>query len=207
MIKIAYIEDDPNFLKFVSDYFISSPEFEFIVGCGSVEDFLAQAKTLKAPDVLLQDIGLPGMSGVEAIRLMKAAFPQMEIIMFSVYDDSERIFKSLCAGASGYLIKSTPFPKIKESIINVYRGEAAMSPSIARKVIQHFRPEPTKKEELSSREMQIIDAMIEGLSYKLIADKLMVSINTIRYHIKNIYRKLQVNSKMEIVAKKIKGEI
>ena len=146
MIKVAYVEDDPNFRNFVSDFLKNSPEFEFISSFGSVEDLLAEARIIKQPDILLLDISLPGMSGLEAIRLIKNAFPRMEIIMFTIHDDSERIFKALCAGASGFLLKSTPIPKMKEYLHQVYRGEAAMSPSIARKVIHFFRPKEVKKE-------------------------------------------------------------
>ena len=207
MIKVAYIEDDPYIRDFISDFLKDSPEFEFLTACESVENFIVEAKTLEKPDVLLQDISLPGMSGLEAIRHIKNIFPATEVIMFTIHDDSERIFKALCAGASGYLLKSTPIPKIKEAIYQVYRGEAAMSPSIARKVIQYFRPEKKNKEQLSPREMQIVEAMVEGMSYKMIAGKLMVSVNTVCYHVKNIYRKLQVNSKAEVIAKSLKGEI
>ena len=207
MIKVAYIEDDPYVREFICDFLKNSKEFEFIASAESVEEFIEEAKILEKPDIVLQDISLPGMSGLEAIRHIKNIFPATEIIMFTIHDDSERIFKALCAGASGYLLKSTPIPKIKEAIYQVYRGEAAMSPSIARKVIQYFRPEKKNREELTPREMQIVQCMVEGLSYKMIADKLMISVNTICYHVKNIYRKLQVNSKGEVIAKSLKGEI
>ena len=207
MIKVAYVEDDSRLRSFVTEYLDESPEFELVGSCGSVEEFIEEAKVMKEPDVLLQDISLPGMSGLEAVRHVKKIFPNVEIIMFTIHDDSERIFKALCAGAAGYMLKNTSLPKIKEGIHSVHRGEAAMSPSIARKVIQHFRPEKKREEELSQRERQIVDAMMEGLSYKMIADKLLLSINTVRYHIKNIYRKLQVNSKMEILNKMNKGEL
>ena len=207
MIKVAYIEDDPYIREFISDFLINSKEFVFMTAKESVEDFIEEAKTLEKPDVILQDISLPGMTGLEAIRHLKNIFPSSEIIMFTIHDDSERIFKAFCAGASGYLLKSTPIPKIKEAIFQVYRGEAAMSPSIARKVIQYFKPEKKHKEELTPREQQIVEGMVEGLSYKLIADKLMVSVNTVCYHVKNIYRKLQVNSKAEVISKSLKGEI
>lgn len=207
MIKLAYIEDDPNIRQFISDYFIASPEFEFVTACESVEDFLEEAPLLSVPDVILQDINLPGMSGLEAIRHLKDLFPNTEIIMFTIHDDSERIFKALCAGASGFLLKNTPVKKIKESIFQVYRGEAAMSPSIARKVFNYFKPKQKGKVQLTEREQQIVQGMVDGLSYKMIADKLMVSVNTVSFHTKNIYKKLQVNSKAEVVAKSLRGEI
>ena len=207
MIKVAYIEDDPYIREFICDFLENSKEFEFVAAAESVEGFIEEAKIFPKPDIILQDISLPGMSGLEAIRHLKAIFPASEIIMFTIHDDSDHVFKALCAGASGYLLKSTPIPKIKEAIYQVYRGEAAMSPSVARKVIQYFRPEKKNQEELTPREIQIVQCMVEGLSYKLIADKLMVSVNTICYHVKNIYRKLQVNSKGEVIAKSLRGEI
>lgn len=208
MIKVAYIEDNLPIREFISDFLKKSKEFEFLIASETVEEFMKPAEALLKPDVILLDINLPGMSGLEAIRHLKHSFPNVEIIMFTIHDDSERIFKAICAGATGYLLKSTPVSKIKEGIFQVHRGESAISPSIARKVIQHFQPsKKVKKEHLTPRETQIVQCMVEGLSYKLIADKLMVSINTIGYHVKNIYRKLQVNSKAEVVAKSLRKEI
>ncbi|PHN02156.1 response regulator [Flavilitoribacter nigricans] len=207
LIKIVYIEDDPYIREFIAEQLKKDPEFDFLLASESVESFLEQAKLIRKPDVILQDISLPGMSGLEAIRHLKDLFPAAEIIMFTIYDDSEKIFKALCAGAGGYLLKSTPVPKIRESIVQVYRGEGAMSPSIARKVMEYFRPEQQRSTVLTARELQIVQCMVEGLSYKLIADKLMISVNTTGYHVKNIYRKLQVNSKAEVIAKSLKGEV
>lgn len=204
MIKVALVEDNPNIRSFVADYLEESKEFEFLIASETAEDFLEGSKLGPAPEVLLLDINLPGMSGLEAIRAIKGRFPEVEIIMFTIHDDSDFIFKALCAGGSGYLLKSTPLPRIKESIHQVHRGQAAISPSIARKVIEYFRPQKKQLEELTPREMQIVQCMVDGLSYKLIADKLMVSINTVCYHVKNIYRKLQVNSKAEVIARTLK---
>jgi len=204
MISIAYIEDDPYIRELVADYLEQSKEVEFLTAAESVEDFLADAPGRAYPDVILQDINLPGMSGLEAIRRLKQLYPKAEIIMFTVNDDSEHIFKSFCAGATGYLLKSTALPKIVEAVQQVYRGESAVSPSVARKMIQHFRPERRGEEQLTPREQEIVQGMVEGLSYKLIADQLMISINTVSYHVKNIYRKLQVNSKAEVISLKLR---
>jgi DNA-binding NarL/FixJ family response regulator len=207
MIKVAYIEDDPYLRDFITDCIRNDRELELAGSAGSVEEFLENAPMLPKPDVILQDISLPGMTGLEAISHLKTLYPAAEIVMFTIHDDPERIFKAFCAGANGYLLKNTSFPKIKEGIIQVYRGEATMTPSIARKVIAYFKPDKKNKEELTPRELQIVQCMVDGLSYKLIADKLMMSVNTVCYHVKNIYTKLQVNSKAEVVAKKLKGEI
>lgn len=207
MISVAYVEDDPYLRDFVAKFINEDKELSLAGVAGSVEDFLKIAPALPRPDVILQDISLPGMTGLEAIRHVKNLFPSTEIIMFTIHDDSERIFKALCAGATGYLLKSTPLPKIKESIVQVHRGEGAISPSIARKVMAYFKPERKPKEELTARELQIVQCLVEGLSYKMIADKLLMSVNTVCFHVKNIYTKLQVNSKSEVVAKSLRGEI
>lgn len=207
MVKVAYIEDDPYIRSFITDFIKEDKELHLTGAAGSVEDFLEQAPLMQRPDVILQDISLPGMTGLEAIRHLKDLYPNAEIIMFTIHDDSERIFKALCAGATGYLLKSTPLPKIREGILQVHRGEAVMTPSIARKVIAYFKPEKKTKEDLTPRELQIVQCMVEGLSYKLMADKLLMSVNTVCYHVKNIYTKLQVNSKAEVISKSLKGEI
>ncbi len=207
MVKIAYIEDDPYLRDFVADFVRQDKELELVGTAGGVEDFLEKSVRLPRPDVILLDISLPGMTGLEAIRHLKNLYPSVEIVMFTIHDDPERIFKAFCAGATGYLLKNTSLPKIKESILQVVRGGGVMTPSIARKVMAHFKPEKKNSEELTPRELQIVQCMVEGLSYKLIADKLIMSVNTVGFHVKNIYQKLQVNSKSEVVAKSLKGEI
>jgi DNA-binding NarL/FixJ family response regulator len=158
-------------------------------------------------DVVLTDIGLPGMSGIDGIRLIKERIKNVDIIMLTVFKDENRIFKSLCAGATGYLVKDTPFPGIKDAITIIRKGGSFMSPAIARKIVEYFNPPFQKHEELTTREKQIIQGLIDGLSYKMIADRLSVSIDTIRSHIKKIYTKLQVNSRTELINKSYKGHI
>jgi DNA-binding NarL/FixJ family response regulator len=155
------------------------------------------------------DIQLPGMSGIEGIGIIKEKYPEIEIIMLTVYHDSHKIFDSLKAGASGYLLKHTSLPEIKESIEKLASGGAPMSPQIARKVIQYFN-KPDKKEvesDLTPREQDIVNGLVDGLSYKLIADRFDISIDTVRAHIRNIYKKLHVNSKAEVITKSLRGEI
>jgi DNA-binding NarL/FixJ family response regulator len=149
------------------------------------------------------------MSGIEGIGIIKEKYPEIEIIMLTVYHDSHKIFDSLKAGASGYLLKHTSLPEIKESIQKLAAGGAPMSPQIARKVIQHFN-KPDKKEtesDLTPREQDIVNGLVDGLSYKLIADRFDISIDTVRAHIRNIYKKLHVNSKAEVITKSLRGEI
>lgn len=206
MITVAFIEDEPYIRKFIATYLTESKEFDLLMASERVEDLMDQANIITPPNVILLDINLPGMSGLEAIRHLKTIFPNTEIIMFTIHDDSDRIFKALRAGASGYLLKNSSTSRIKDSIHQVFRGEASMSPSIARKVISYFQPKKKEKEKLTPREQQIVQCIVDGLSYKLIADKLMVSVNTIAYHTKNIYRKLEVNSKAEVIAKSLKNK-
>ena len=162
------------------------------------------------PDVVLMDIGLPGMSGIDGIRIIKDQHPDIDIIMLTVYHDSHKIFNSLCAGASGYLLKNTPLEEIKNSIETLHDGGAPMSPQIARKVIQYFQPGKKllqKKSPLTPKEKEIVVGLVDGLSYKMIADRMDISIETVRYHIKNIYQKLHVHSKAEVISKSLRGEI
>ncbi len=152
---------------------------------------------------------MPGISGINGIKILKHDYPGINIIMLTVYNDSTRIFNSLCAGASGYLLKNTPLEEIKKAIEELDSGGAPMSPEIARKVIEYFNPKKTNNYQsaLTSKENEIVNLMVDGLSYKMIADRMGISIDTVRFHIKNIYRKLHVNSKGEVISKSLKGEI
>jgi DNA-binding NarL/FixJ family response regulator len=208
-INICIIEDDYVIRNGIEVYFQTQEIFNEIYSFESVELFFETVEKEKLTvDVVLTDIGLPGMSGIEGIKLIKEKLKITDIIMLTVFKDENRIFKSICAGATGYLLKGTPFPEITEAIKIIRLGGSYMSPAIARKVIEYFNPPKQKNEsELSSREKQIIQALVDGLSYKMIGDRLSISIDTVRFHIKNIYLKLQVNSKTEVISKSLKGEI
>jgi DNA-binding NarL/FixJ family response regulator len=156
------------------------------------------------PDTVLMDIGLPNISGIEGVRTVKLNFPEVQAMMFTVFEDDEKIFDAIRAGASGYLLKKTPPEEIIEAIRELAQGGAPMSASIARKVIQSFQEHatpPIEDYQLTAREKEILYSLVDGLSYKKIADKYCVSISTIRTHICNIYQKLHVNSKSQAVAK------
>jgi DNA-binding NarL/FixJ family response regulator len=208
-IRICIIEDDRVVRQGLELYFHTQEIFKAIHAFESAELFFdALEKNEIAPDVVLTDIGLPGMSGIDGIKLIKDKRKDIDIIMLTVFKDENRIFKSICAGATGYLLKGTPFPEITEAIKIIRNGGSYMSPAIARKVIEYFNPPKHKSEsELSPREKQIVQALVDGLSYKMIGDRLSISIDTVRFHIKNIYIKLQVNSKTEVISKSLKGEI
>lgn len=206
-VRVSIIEDEPLVLKSISGLIETRPELVLLETASSVEDYL-DLPHLHQPDVLLLDIGLEGgMSGLDGIKLLRSQFKDCEIIMLTTFDDSERVFKALCAGATAYLTKRTPFSKIVEAILTVHRGGSYMSPSIARKVVGYFAPKQSVDQKLTPRQQQIVECIVEGLSYKLVADKLLISIETVRDHIKNIYRKLEINSKGELIAKKMRGEL
>ena len=207
MITIALIEDDDVVRKSLAAFFSRQDGLNCPIVAVSVEDFLAKSDQAEKPDIILSDIGLPGLTGIEGIPLIKKKFPDTSIVMLSVYADSDRIFKALCAGAVGYLQKDTPVEEIMDCINIISKGGSAMSPAIARKVVDYFAPKRTYNEPLTAKEQQVIAAMVDGLSYKMIASRLGITLETVRQHIKNIYRKLHVNSKGEVIIKSLKGEI
>lgn len=210
MAIIGIVEDNKKIRDLIQRYLDMQKDMDCPVAVDSVEEMLDYLEEHAHPDVMLMDIQLPGMSGIKGMEVIKGKYPEIEIIMLTVYHDSHKIFDSLKAGASGYLLKHTSLPEIKESIENLMKGGAPMSPQIARKVISHFNEEAPKKNEdsmLTNREQDIVNGLVDGLSYKLIADRYDISIDTVRAHIRNIYKKLHVNSKAEVIAKSLRGEI
>ena len=209
MIFIGIVEDDEQIRKGIYTYLNRQEGFACNWSFGSVEDLLENLQSEKLPNVLIMDLGLPGMSGIEGMKILKEKYPEIDLIVFSVYNDPKKIFDSLCAGATGYLLKNTPLDEIKEGIELLAKGGSPMSPQIARKVIEFFGQ--TKKKEVTSplslKEKEIVIGLVDGLSYKLIADRMNISIETVRFHIKNIYRKLHVHGKAEVISKSLKGEI
>lgn len=161
----------------------------------------------KSIDILLCDIGLPKKSGIEVAWYVKKKASHIQIVMFTVFDDKEHVFQALCAGASGYLLKSTPLPQMEKQLLEVLAGGSVMSPQVARLVFEHFNPTLRQKnnyqhtEQLTPREIQIVTLLQQGASYKEVAQRLFVSIDTVKYHIRNIYTKLQVNTKAELMLK------
>ena len=210
MIHVAIIEDDHVIREGIQDYLNTQSDLACPIAKDSVEKYMAILDPEHQPDVILMDIGLPGMSGISGIKLIKEKYPDINIIMLTVYNDSNRIFQSLCAGASGYLLKNIPFSEILEAIRVVHQGGSSMSPQIARKVIEHFHEDRTRhrpESPLTSREKEIVLGLVDGLSYKMIADRTSISLETVRTHIKNIYKKLHVHCKAEVIRKSLNGEI
>lgn len=202
VIVLGIIEDQPAIREALCSYLGGQPDMRCVVEAESVEGFVAQLpQAAQPPNLVLSDIGLPGLSGIEGLAVLRRHLPQADVLMLSVYTDAERVFEALRAGAVGYLEKTTPLPLLADLLRQVAAGGSPMSPSVARHIIQHFRPALRQAENgLTAREQDIVRGIEDGLSYKLIADRLFLSIDTVRSHIRQIYRKLQVNSKAEVIA-------
>ncbi len=202
-IKVALIEDDDWIRDNLAAQIGKREGFACTRCYNSGEQALAEI--LKdVPDVVLVDINLPKMNGIECVRKLKSLVPEVLILMLTAYEDSDKIFRSLLAGASGYLLKRTPQSEILQAIADVHGGNSPMTGHIARKVVQYFHQRGVKEneiEKLSNREREVLDRLAEGAPYKEIADNLSLSIDTVRMHIKGIYSKLHVHSRGEAVAK------
>tara|TARA_R100000935_G_scaffold8302_7_gene17517 strand:- start:147025 stop:147657 length:633 start_codon:yes stop_codon:yes gene_type:complete len=207
-IRLAIIEDEVLIQESLKTFFDSVAHIVCLTVSASVEDFLKKLPELEIlPDVLLLDINLLGMTGIEGIPLLLHEMPEVDIIMLTTFEDNDSIFKALCAGACSYLSKKTPLKKIQEAVEVVREGGSYMSPSIARKIVTHYAPKTTRQNVLSPREADVVKGIVAGKSYKMIADDLFVSINTVRTHIKNIYKTLGINSKAELIKKSYDGEV
>lgn len=209
-INIAITEDDHVTRENVRIYFDAHPLVQVKLVASSVEELLEKSTAYPRPqiDLLLLDIGLPGMTGIQGIPLIKAQLPDTDIVMFTTYEEDDKIFPALCAGACGYITKRTPLAQILSAVLTIFRGGSYMSPSIARKVVQHFAtPKVKKKTVLTPRQSEIVDGLVAGQSYQSIANALNISLDTVRDHIRRIYRLLDVNSKLEVIKKSLDGEI
>jgi len=203
MIKVAVVEDNPSLRNSLINLFDKTEGIRCVAALNNLMNAVSDIGHA-APDIVLMDIGLPNISGIEGVRTLKSNFPKIQIMMFTVFEDEERIFDAIRMGASGYLLKKTPPEEIIQAIKDLYQGGAPMTASIARKVIQSFQSEPPdqiKDFNLTVRENEILYSLVDGLSYKKIAEKYCISISTIRTHICNIYTKLHVHSKSAAVAK------
>ncbi|HYJ64008.1 MAG TPA: response regulator transcription factor [Parafilimonas sp.] len=202
-ISVALFEDNYLLRDSYFQLINGTPGFTCVGAFDSAADIIFKIKRSE-PDVILMDIDMPGMNGIEAVQIIKQNFSNIYIIMQTVFEDDDKIFNAIQAGADGYILKKTPPAKILESITEVYNGGAPMTPSIAAKTLQLFRsgikPMPDKKEALlTERQKEILEGIVTGMSYKLLAEKLSLSVDTIRYHVKNIYEILQVHSRFELM--------
>lgn len=204
-IRVTFFED--NYLLRDGYYQLinGTPGLICVGAFDSANDVIFKINSSK-PDVVLMDIDMPGMTGIQATQVIKENFPGVLIVIQTVFEDEDKIFESIQAGANGYILKKSPPLKILDAITEVYNGGAPMTPSIASKTLQLFRqgaaaPQPGKNDELNPRQKEILECIVNGMSYKMVADKLSISIDTVRYHIKNIYSILHVNSRFELMAK------
>ncbi len=208
-IRVALFEDNPLLRDSLVQLISGTDGFTCTGAFPDCSNLMRKVESAK-PDVILMDIDLPGMNGIEAVGEINQTYPDMVIIMQTVFNDNERIFQSITAGASGYLLKNTSPARILEAIREAATGGAPMTPSIAHKILEVFRTKrpalPTKEQsQLNERQQEILECIFNGMSYKLIADKLFVSVDTVRYHVKNIYEILHVHSRDELISK-VKGK-
>lgn len=209
MITVTIIEDRREIREGLSMLINGTEGFTCTDCYRSMEDALPRIGG-NLPDVILCDIGLPGMSGIEGMRILKERYPNLLLLMLTVYDDDERIFDALCAGACGYLLKKTPPVKLLEGLREAVEGGSPMSPEVARRVIALFRdirPPERADYQLTPHETRLLKLLVEGHNYKTAAFELNVSINTISFHMRHIYEKLQVHSKSEAVAKALRDRL
>ncbi len=208
-IKTAIIEDEDNIREGLASLIGFTPGFKCTGSFASMEEALHRLPR-DVPDVILSDIGLPGMDGIQGIKILKERFPKILILMITVYDDDDRIFDALCAGANGYLLKRTPPMRLLESLRDAVDGGSPMSPEVASKVIKlfrQFRPPERADYDLTPHEIRLLKLLVEGHNYNTAAKELKSSINTVKFYIKRIYEKLQVHSKSEAVAKALKERL
>lgn len=204
MLKVVIYEDNTDLRAALAALIGGTHGYEIVGSFRDCTNVVEQCRIL-SPDVLLMDIDMPTMSGIEGTRLIKKVMPSVEIVILTVFDDDDRVFEAVVAGASGYLLKQTPPAQILSALLEVKAGGAPMTPVIARKVLGFTQLQQKKDETLldllSSRELEVLKSLSKGLSYKMVADELGISIDTIRSHIRRIYDKLHVNSLPEAVSK------
>jgi len=209
MIRLVIYEDNDKLRKSLQLLFSEMSDIalcEAFPDCTGVMEHISRL----LPDIVLMDIDMPGSNGIEGVRLIKESFPEVQVVMHTVFDDDERIFNALAAGADGYMLKNLTPMQLYEAVKDVWHGGAPMSPGIARRVLASFRHKRKDTEaysDLSERELQILNMLIRGYTYKRISAECGISIDTTRTHIKNIYTKLHVNCAREAVAKAIRLKI
>jgi DNA-binding NarL/FixJ family response regulator len=209
-IKVAIIEDQEKIRAGLAALISGTNGFECTGSWANMEAALAGLDAA-APDIALVDLGLPGISGIEGIGMLKQRRANLTVLVLTVYEDEERIFGALCAGACGYLVKGTPPARLMESLSEALSGGAPMSPQVARRVIEHFQlprhAPPSPAHDLTAHQIRILRLLVDGHHYQTAADELGVTVNTIRFHLRSIYEKLQVHSKAEAVAKALRERL
>jgi len=222
VIGVVIIEDQPDIREGLLALVGSVDGFRGLAGYGSMEEALkgldrqlgssmkAAAWATVSSLVILVDLGLPGMDGIEGIRTLNQSYPKIPLVVLSVFEDDNRIFRAICAGASGYLLKKTPPERLLSSLREVAAGGSPMSPEVARRVVElfrRFRAPSSDSFDLTPQEKRVLKLLVDGHNYKTAADELQVTINTISFHVRHIYEKLQVHSKAAAVAKAINNNL
>lgn len=209
VIRTAIVEDRREIREGLAVLINGTPGYKCTGSYGSMEEALEKIRR-ELPEVVLCDIGLPGMDGIEGIRLLKERHPSLQLLMLTVYDDDERIFDALCAGATGYLLKRTPPARLLEALREAAGGGAPMSPEVAARVIRLFRdirPPERPDCDLTPHETRLLKLLVEGHNYTTAADALGVSYNTVKFHMRHVYEKLQVHSKSEAVSRALRDRL
>jgi DNA-binding NarL/FixJ family response regulator len=212
-VKVVIFEDRKAIRDSLSLLIQGTSGLELAGAYPDCNNLSAHIKATK-PDVALMDIEMPGINGIEAVRILKREFPELTVIMQTVFEDDDKIFDAICAGASGYLLKNTPPSRLMESISEAYNGGAPMSPSVAKKALTLFQTylssghdQGKEDHHLTAREKEVLQWLVKGYSYKMIADACGISFDTVRTHIRNIYTKLHVASSTAAVAKALKERL
>lgn len=208
-VRVAIVEDQPEIREGLAFLIDGTPGFECSGRFLSMEQAIEGLAGAR-PDVILLDLGLPGMSGLDGIAVIRQRHPHLPIVVLTVFDDDDRIFQALCAGACGYLLKKTPPARLLEGVADVVNGGSPMSPEVARRVVTLFRelrPPRHADYDLTPHETRVLKLLVDGHNYKTAAAELHVSVNTVAFHMRRIYEKLQVHSKSEAVAKALRGRL
>ena len=209
MIRVAIIEDQREIREGLKELIEGAEDFHCSGAFASIEEVLPRIGR-NLPEVVLVDLGLPGKSGIAGIRLLKERYPKLVLVVLTVFEDDRRIFEAICAGASGYLLKRTPKPRLLEGIREAAEGGAPISPEIAARVFALFRqarPFAPEGHDLTPHEVRVLRMLVDGHNYKTAAAALRVSVNTISFHVRRIYEKLHVHTKSEAVAKALRDQI
>ena len=208
-ITVAIVEDSPDIRMGTSYILRLSPKYTVVGEYETAEELIDNFQRIR-PEVVLMDIGLPGMSGIEAIEKLKRQDSRVEIVVLSIFEDDDNVFRAICAGASGYIAKPASPQQLTDAVEHAFGGGTPMSPHIARKVLEMFKkniPPPQADYNLTPRELEILDRLVQGDDYKAMAEKLFLSVFTVRAHMRNIYDKLHVHSKSQAVAKALKEKV
>jgi DNA-binding NarL/FixJ family response regulator len=205
-LKLALVEDDPEVRGLLRHYLDQQPGWRCVLVCGSVEQLLAELPLALAPDLLLVDVNLPGLNGIEALPLLRQRLPRAGILIQTIFDDPDRIYHALQLGANGYVLKNTPLAQLRQAIEAVAAGGAALSPAVTRHVVEYFKPSPAAVPgQLSGREGQVFQALLDGLSNKDIAQRLDLGLETVNGYVKTVYKKLRVSGRWELMSRAAKG--